>query len=68
MNRPGTPALAAALIGFLIFFGNVAAGAAGIGVLLGDVTEMLALFAAVILFVIGVLQRETAAARENNDA
>lgn len=67
MTGRGIPALAAALICFGVFFANVSAGAAGAGVFLGDVAEMLTLFAAVILFVVGVLLRETGAARENND-
>lgn len=63
MNRQGNPALIAALICFAIFFGNVAVGAAGKGVYLGDVAEMLMLLAAAILFVIGVLAREASARR-----
>lgn len=66
MNGQGTPALVAALICFAIFFCNVAAGAAGAGVYLGDVAEMLTLLAASVLFVIGVLMRE-ASARNGND-
>ncbi len=62
----GTPALAAAAICFAIFFGNVAMGAAGMGVFLGDVAEMLSLVAASVFFVIGVLARE-AAARESRE-
>ncbi len=61
MTQPGTPALTAALICFAIFFANVAAGAAGAGVYLGDVAEMLTLLAASVLFVVGVLGREAAA-------
>ena len=61
MTGPGTPALTAALICFAIFFGNVSAGAAGAGVFLGDVAELLTLLAASVLFVVGVLGRETAA-------
>jgi hypothetical protein len=54
----GTPALVASLICFLIFFGNVAVGAAGIGAYLGDIAEMLMLVAASVFFVIGILARE----------
>ena len=61
MTGPGTPALTAALICFAIFFGNVSAGAAGAGVFLGDVAEMLMLLATSVLFVFGVLAREAAA-------
>jgi hypothetical protein len=58
MTKPASPALAAALICFAIYFGNVMLGASDIGVILGDVAEMLMLVAAVVLFVIGVLKRE----------
>jgi len=51
-------ALSGALLLFLLFFANVAVGAAGMQVFLGDVTEMLILFASCTLFVIGVLIRE----------
>ncbi|MSU88515.1 hypothetical protein GE300_02640 [Rhodobacteraceae bacterium 2CG4] len=53
--------LSAAVLLFLAFFGNVAAGALGAGVVLGDVAEMLMLFVSSILFVIGVLAREALA-------
>lgn len=66
MKSKGRFALLGALILFLVFFGNVAMGAAGLGAPLGDVSEMLTMFAATILFVIGVLSREAAAA-ENGD-
>ncbi len=58
MTRSGTPALTAALICFALYFGNVMLGAVGTGVLLGDVAEMLMLLVAVVLFVIGILERE----------
>lgn len=58
-------ALAGALLLFLLFFANVATGAAGMQVFLGDVTEMLVLFASCTLFVIGVLIREAKSARRN---
>lgn len=61
MRTTGTPSLIGALLCFLCFFGNVTMGAAGLGVVLGDVGEMLLLFVAVLLFVIGVLAREAAA-------
>ena len=63
MIREGRIALAGALICFVVFFANVAAGAAGYGVFFGDVAEMLALFAAVLLFVAGVLMLEAAQRR-----
>ena len=66
MNRPGGPALISALVCFLAFFGNVALGAAGLGAVLGDVSEMILLFVASILFVIGVLARERAAGGPRN--
>ncbi len=62
MNRPGSLALVGSLIFFLAFFGNVTLGASGSGVILGDVAEMLTLLASAVLFVIGVLAREAAAA------
>jgi len=58
MTRSGIPALAAALICFAAYFGNVMLGASGAGVLLGDVAEMLMLLVAVVFFVIGILERE----------
>jgi hypothetical protein len=66
MKGRATAALVAALICFAVFFGNVAAGAAGAGVYLGDVGEMLALLSAAVFFVIGVLMREAAARDEGN--
>lgn len=60
-----------ALVLFLLFFANVASGAAGRGVVLGDVAEMLVLFAASFLFVIGVLAKEaetkTSTGRETDE-
>jgi len=58
MARMGTLCLTAALVIFLIFFGNVAMSAAGMGGFLTDITEMLTLFAAATVFVAGVLARE----------
>ena len=60
MPSGGVP-LGAALICFLIYFGNVALGAAGLGAPLDDLAEMLTLFASSIFFVIGILMREAAA-------
>ena len=62
MTNIGTWALSAAGLLFIGFFANVTAGAMGIGVFLGDVPEMLTLFAAVICFVIGVLIKEKSTA------
>lgn len=59
-------AFVASLALFVIFFSNVAAGAAGVGVFLGDVAEMLMLLASAVLFVIGILLRE-ASARNRGD-
>lgn len=64
MSGRGTPALVIALICFLVYFANVAIGGAGGTVFLSDVGEMLTLLAASIFFVIGVLLREAAAARD----
>ena len=50
--------LAASIIVFAIYFANVTMGAFGSGVFLGDVWEMLVLFAAAILFVVAILIRE----------
>lgn len=58
--------LFASLIVFLAFFANVAAGALLGTVLLGDVGEMLILFAASILFVIAILKKE--ADRDGKDS
>ena len=65
MTGHGKLPLAAALICFLVYFGNVAAGAAGAGVYLSDVGEMLMLFAASVFFVIGVLILEAAENSKN---
>ncbi|RLK11120.1 hypothetical protein [Ruegeria conchae] len=43
---------------FIVFFANVALGAFGGGAFLGDVGEMLVLFAASILFVVAILKQE----------
>ncbi len=43
---------------FIVFFANVALGAFGGGAFLGDVGEMLVLFAASILFGVAILKHE----------
>ncbi|MGB7244174.1 MAG: hypothetical protein WBC93_19075 [Sulfitobacter sp.] len=50
--------LAASVAVFAIYFANVALGAFAGSAFLGDVGEMLVLFAASILFVIAILQKE----------
>lgn len=50
---------------FVIYFTNVALGAFAGNAFLGDVGEMLVLFAASILFVVAILQKE--ADRKNKD-
>ncbi len=46
---------------FLVFFLNVVAGAAGLGVFLSDVGEMLTLLAACVCFVVAMLAYERSA-------
>ena len=58
--------LYASLIVFAVFFANVALGAFADAAVLGDVGEMLVLFAAAILFVVGILKKE--ADRNNEDS
>ena len=60
-----TLSLAASLILFSIFFVNVALGAASSTPFLGDVGEMLVLFAASAMFVVAILKKE--ADRRNKD-
>lgn len=50
--------LAASFAVFVIYFTNVALGAFSGSAFLGDVGEMLVLFAASILFVVAILQKE----------
>jgi len=50
--------LAASIVVFAIYFANVALGAFASAAFLGDVGEMLVLFAASILFVVAILQKE----------
>lgn len=60
--RHGTAALFLAAALMALFVANVALGAFAQSSFLGDVGEMLVLFAACIAFVIAVLARERAAA------
>lgn len=55
---------------FAVYFSNVVAGAAGLGVFLNDLWEMLTLFAACIAFVIATLslEREAKARAKNSTA
>ena len=57
--------LIASIFVFAVYFTNVALGAFAGGAFLGDVSEMLVLFVASILFVVAILQRE--AAREETN-
>lgn len=50
--------LAASIATFLLYFTNVALGAFAGSAFLGDVGEMLVLFAASILFVVAIIKRE----------
>ncbi|WP_120498995.1 hypothetical protein [Roseovarius sp. EL26] len=50
--------LAASLAVFIVYFTNVALGAFAGSAFLGDVGEMLVLFAASILFVVAILKKE----------
>jgi hypothetical protein len=58
--------LAASIIVFVVYFTNVALGAFAGSAFLGDVGEMLVLFAAVILFVVAILQKEADRKRKND--
>ena len=60
MIRNGQIVLVAALTCFLVFFASLTVGAAGLGPVFDDVTEMLTLFGASLLFVAGVLMLEAA--------
>lgn len=64
-NGAGRLPLSGALILFVIFLINVIAGAFGANRFFGDVFEMLTLFASVILFVVGVLDREAACGEQS---
>ncbi|MEM1004791.1 MAG: hypothetical protein AAF496_13075 [Pseudomonadota bacterium] len=50
--------LAASIFVFVVYFANVALGAFANSAFLGDVGEMLVLFAASILFVVAILKKE----------
>ncbi|WP_109312496.1 hypothetical protein [Ruegeria sp. AU67] len=52
--------LATSALVFAIYFANVALGAFANSAFLGDVGEMLVLFAASILFVVAILKKEAA--------
>ena len=52
--------LALSLIMFAVFGANVVLGSMGLGGFLGDVSEMLTLLAASIVFVAAILQKEAA--------
>jgi hypothetical protein len=54
-------ALIVSTILFLVFAVNVALGSFASASFLGDVSEMLVLFAAAIFFVVAIIQREAAA-------
>lgn len=58
--------LAASIAVFACFFANVALGAFANSAFLGDVGEMLVLFAASILFVIAILKREADETEKKN--
>ena len=53
--------LAASIAVFAVYFANVALGAFARSAFLGDLGEMLVLFAASILFVVAILQKEAQA-------
>ena len=57
--------LAASIVVFVIYFANVALGAFSNAAFLGDVGEMLVLFAASILFVVAILKKEAERDTEN---
>ena len=57
--------LAASIFVFAIYFANVVLGALANNAFLGDVGEMLVLFAATILFVVAILGREADRDRRN---
>lgn len=60
MIRNGRPAFLAAILCFALFAINVLLGAYASPRLFGDRIEMLALFAATLFFVAGILAREAA--------
>jgi hypothetical protein len=60
--------LIASAILFVILAVNVGIGSSGGKVFLGDVGEMLVLFASAIFFVVAILQREAARKNKNGGA
>ncbi len=68
MRKPSKMALSAAGVLFLLFFGNVTLGALGQKAPLGDIPEMLMLFAASIMFVVSVLLFEAERDEAANNA
>ena len=56
-----------ALVLFAIFFLNVALGSFGSSPFLGDVGEMVLLFAVSLAFVAGILKREEAAKNDKSE-
>ena len=57
--------LAASVAVFIVYFSNVALGAFAGSAFLGDLGEMLVLFAASILFVVAILKREADRNKKN---
>ena len=57
--------LAGSIAVFVVYFANVALGAFAGSAFLGVVGEMVVLFAAAILFVVAILQKEADRNREN---
>lgn len=56
-----------ALVLFAVFFLNVALGSFGLAPFLGDVGEMVLLFAVSLAFVAGILKREAAAKNDTSE-
>lgn len=59
MKNAGNICLLLALAGFLIFFADVALGAMRAGDFLNDIAEMLTLLAVAVMFVVGILTKES---------
>ena len=68
MNKPSVVMLLAAGALFAVFFANVAIGALGQKAFLGDIPEMLTLFASSICFAVSVLLFEAEDKRANAKA
>lgn len=68
MKKPSLLTLLAAGVLFLAFFANVALGALGSKPPLGDIQEMLMLFAASLVFAVSVLLFEAEDRRSGDDA